>query len=67
MDLINFEKVVSYHNCVHNILSSEGIELFQNIEKKYSEILKNHKEITFFDYKNQPYNFTDSAFIKLNS
>lgn len=65
-DLINFQKVINYHNGLQNVLSSEGIEIFQNIENKYFEILKKHEEVTFFKFKNQPYNFTYSEFIKLN-
>lgn len=65
-DLINFEKIINYHNGINNVLSSEGIEIFQNIENKYFEVLKKHEEVTFFKYKNQPYNFTYSEFIKLN-
>ena len=65
-DLINFEKTINYHNGLHNVLSSEGIEIFQNIENKYFEVLKKHEEVTLFKYKNQPYNFTYSEFLKLN-
>ncbi len=65
-DLINFEEIINYHNGFNNVLSFEGIEIFQNIENKYFEVLKKHEEVTFFKYKNQPYNFTYSEFIKLN-
>lgn len=65
-DIINFEKVINYYTGLQNVLSSEGIEIFQNIENKYFEVLKKHEEVTLFKYKNQPYNFTYSEFIKLN-
>lgn len=66
LDLNNFDKYISYYNGIENVLTIKGIEVYKMIEKKYSEILKNHKEIKFFDYKNQPYNFSYSEFIKLN-
>ena len=66
MDLINFQKVVDYYNGINNILSCDGIEIFQNIANKYFEVLKKHEEVTLFKYKNQPYNFTYSEFVKLN-
>lgn len=65
-DLINFEKTINYHNGLQNVLSSEGIEIFKNIANKYFEVLKKHEEVTLFKYKNQPYNFTYSEFVKLN-
>ena len=65
-DLLNFEKVINYYNELERVLSFEGIEIFRNIENKYFEILKKYKDVTFFKYKNQPYNFTYSEFIKLN-
>ncbi|WP_445717555.1 hypothetical protein [Flavobacterium sp.] len=65
-DLINFEKTINYHNGLQNVLSSEGIEIFQNITNKCFEVLKKHEEVTLFKYKNQPYNFTYSEFVKLN-
>ena len=57
-DLLNFEKVINYHNGLQNVLSTEGIEIYQNIENKYFEILEKHKETIQFIYINQPYNFT---------
>ena len=66
MDLMNFQKVVDYYNGINNILSCDGIEIFQNIANKYFEVLKKHEEVTLFKYKNQPYNFTYSEFVKLN-
>ena len=65
-DLLNFEKVINYHNGLQNVLSTEGIEIYQNIENKYFEILEKHKETIQFIYINQPYNFTYSEFLKLN-
>lgn len=65
-DLLNFEKVINYHNGLQNVLSTEGIEIYQNIENKYFEILEKHKETIQFIYINQPYNFTYSKFLKLN-
>ena len=62
----NFEKVINYHNGLQNVLSTEGIEIYQNIENKYFEILEKHKETIQFIYINQPYNFTYSKFLKLN-
>ena len=65
-DLLNFEKVINYYNGLESVLSSEGIEIFKNIANKYFEVLKKHEEVTLFKYKNQPYNFTYSEFVKLN-
>lgn len=65
-DLLNFEKVISYHKDLQNVLTIEGIELYQKIEKMYFEMLNKYKMNTLFSYKNQPYNFTYSEFIKLN-
>ena len=65
-DLLNFEKVINYYNGLESVLSSQGIEIFKNIANKYFEVLKKHEEVTLFKYKNQPYNFTYSEFVKLN-
>ena len=64
--ILNFEKVINYYNGLESVLSSEGIEIFKNIANKYFEVLKKHEEVTLFKYKNQPYNFTYSEFVKLN-
>ena len=65
-DLLNFEKVINYHNGLQNVLTEEGIGLFKKIEKMYFEMLIKYKKDNSFNYKNQPYNFTYSEFIKLN-
>src|SRR5690606_7668933 len=67
IDLENFKKVIDYHKSIHNVLSQESIEIFRSIEDKYFEILnKYEKEVSNYNYDNQPYNFTYSNFIKLN-
>jgi hypothetical protein len=66
MDLMNFQKVVDYYNGINNVLSCDGIEIFQNIENKYFEMLKTNNNAPSFNFKNHPYNFTYSEFIKLN-
>lgn len=65
-DLLNFQKVINYYEKIENVLSIEGIEIFQNIENKYFEMLKKSNDIPLFNFKNHPYNFTYSEFIKLN-
>ena len=65
-DLLNFENVINYYNGLESVLTSDGIEIFKNITNKYFEVLKKHEEVTLFKYKNQPYNFTYSEFVKLN-
>lgn len=65
-DLLNFQKVINYYEKIENVLSIEGIEIFQNIENKYFEMLKKSKDTPPFNFKNHPYNFTYSEFIKLN-
>ncbi len=63
---MNFQKVVDYYKGINNVLSCDGIEIFQNIENKYFEMLKTNNNAPSFNFKNHPYNFTYSEFIKLN-
>lgn len=67
MDLITFGEVIDYHKSIQNILTHQGVEIYQSIEEKYFKILNKYgKEVSEFNYKNQPYNFTYSIFTKLN-
>jgi hypothetical protein len=67
LDLLNFEKIVQHYKSIENVLTNEGISLFQIIANKYVETHKKYDIlISKFDYKNQPYNFTYSDFIKKN-
>lgn len=68
IDLSNFEKIAYYYESIQNVLTIEGIELFKNIVDKYSEILNKYGTVvSTYNYDNQPYNFTYSNFIKVNS
>lgn len=67
MDLSNFEKVINYHNSIDNVLTSEGKVIFKEIVNQYIKMQEKYKAIVSkFNYKNQPYNFTYSEFVKLN-
>lgn len=66
-DLLNFEKVVQHYKSIENILSNDGISLFQIIANKYLETAKKYDAVVSkYNYSNQPYNFTFSDFIKKN-
>lgn len=66
-DLLNFGKVVAHFVKLENVLTTEGIEIYNLIENKYFEIGKKYAEtVEKFDYKNQPYNFTFKEFLKQN-
>ena len=66
-DLLNFKKVVQHYKSIENVLTDEGISLFQMIANKYIETAKKYDAtVSKFDYKNQPYNFTYNYFIKKN-
>ena len=67
LDLSNFEKVVKHFKGIENVLTKEGIDLFNEIKNKLIEVINKWYSITIiFHYNNQPYNFTYSEFIKLN-
>ena len=44
----------------------QKISSLEGKKSSISEVLKKHEEVTLFKYKNQPYNFTYSEFVKLN-
>jgi hypothetical protein len=66
-DLERFEKIEIKHKGIENILTYEGIEIFNMIKFMYAEKSKKHigltKQLKFY---NQPYNFTYSKFLELN-
>jgi hypothetical protein len=67
LDLANFEKVINYYLSIQNVLSQDGINIFNSIVDKYIEMLnKYRKDVSGYNYNNQPYNFTYSNFIKIN-
>lgn len=66
-DFQNFDKIINHFECIENILTPNGIEIYTNIKEKYFEVLYKWEPITKeFNYINQPYNFTYSKFIELN-
>ncbi|WP_445710765.1 hypothetical protein [Flavobacterium sp.] len=66
-DLLNFENVVKHFKTIDSVLTNDGVSLFKIITNKYLETSKKYNTIVSkFNYKNQPYNFTYSDFIKKN-
>ena len=67
-DLNRFEKINDLYNGIENVLTDEGIEIYNSIKQKYSEaVQKWQTTINGFDYSNQTYNFTFKNFDALNT
>lgn len=67
-DLDRFETINDYFGGVENVLSAEGIEIYDLIRRKYLEIFQKWHSITkHFDYNNQTYNFAFKNFTILNN
>lgn len=66
-DLERFEKIEIKHKGIGNILTYEGIEIFNMIKFMYAEKSQKHIDLVKkMKYNNQPYNFTYSKFLELN-
>jgi hypothetical protein len=66
-DLERFENIEIEHKGIENILTNEGIEIFNMIKFMYAEKSKKYIELTKqLKFYNQPYNFTYSKFLELN-
>ena len=66
-DLERFEKIEIKHKGIENILTYEGIEIFNMIKSLFIKMSQKHLELVKkMNYNNQPYNFTYSNFLELN-
>lgn len=67
-DLDRFETINDYFGGVENVLTAEGIEIYELIRRKYLEVFQKWHSITkHFDYSNQTYNFAFKNFTILNN
>ena len=66
-DLDRFEKINIFYNGIENVLTEDGIEIYNAISEKYLEVFQKWQITKDFDYSNQPYNFTFSFFEQLNT
>ncbi|MCF6351102.1 MAG: hypothetical protein L3J23_08775 [Flavobacteriaceae bacterium] len=67
IDLTKFEKIITLYNGIDNVLTDNGAKFYLSIKNKYIEIFAKWKDaILKYNYKNQPYNFENKKFIKLN-
>ncbi|HEU4791527.1 MAG TPA: hypothetical protein VFS71_17700 [Flavobacterium sp.] len=67
-DLDRFEKINAFFKGIENVLSSDGIEIYDLIRRKYLEVFQKWNSTTnLFDYSNQTYNFAFKNFNKLNN
>lgn len=67
MDLNNFNKYITHHKGIENVLTESGIEIFNTIKKEYANINNKWYPITSkLNYYNQPYNFTFDIFVENN-
>ncbi|MBO9582929.1 MAG: hypothetical protein J7574_02090 [Flavobacterium sp.] len=66
-DLSRLEEINKFYNGKENVLTLEGIEIYNLIRKKYLEISKKwHITTKYYNYNNQPYNFTMKNFDQSN-
>lgn len=66
-DINNFEMVVNQYKGIEFILTEEGIEIYNMMKNKFSEIIcKWHEKTKTFEFANQSYNFAYKEFNKLN-
>ncbi len=66
-DIQNFDGIINYFQCIENIMTPSGIEIYSIIKHKYFEILEKwHPIIKHFNYDNQTYNFAFKNFNLLN-
>lgn len=67
LDMQSFEKINEHYDSVENVLTSNGLEIFTLIKKKYLDVFEKWYSTTkYFDYGNQPYNFNFKKFTELN-
>jgi hypothetical protein len=68
LDLKRFDLVNNYFGNIENILDSSVIKIFEKIEKLYLKMIEKYGEkLKNLNLKNQPYNFTYSNFVELNT
>jgi hypothetical protein len=68
LDLKRFNLVNNYFGNIENILDSSVIKIFEKIEKLYLKMIEKYGEkLKNLNLKNQPYNFTYSNFVELNT
>jgi hypothetical protein len=68
VDLSNLEIIEKHFNGIQNVLTSDGIEVYDLIKNKYVEVYNKWNAVTStLNYENQAYNFSFSIFVANNN
>lgn len=67
-DLVCFEKVCAHFSGIENVIKEPSIKLYNIIKEQYVKMASKYGEkMKNYNYDNQPYNFTFSNFMEINS